>query len=122
MERTLILTLMGHTIPSRNAVDKQHWSRKSQERKRLTSWISLLYRAQVPPLTGQGQRMVKIISYRKRTLDFDNLAGGAKQLLDAMKHAGLLVDDSPAFALVTYQQQLCGGLKPHTVIEVKDAN
>lgn len=38
---------------------------------------------------------VRIISYRCRLLDIDNLAGGSKFLIDAIRYQGLIRDDSP---------------------------
>jgi hypothetical protein len=41
------------------------------------------------------RRVVRITSYRRRLLDFDNLAGGCKYFLDSCKYAGLIPDDGP---------------------------
>lgn len=40
-------------------------------------------------------RVVRITSYRRRLLDFDNLAGGCKYFLDCCKYAQLIPDDRP---------------------------
>lgn len=39
--------------------------------------------------------VVRIISYRCRILDEDNLAGGCKPLLDSLRYAELIHGDSP---------------------------
>lgn len=50
---------------------------------------------------GEAERpqkfRVRIESRRVRTLDFDNLAGGSKFILDCVKGAKLIPDDSPEF-------------------------
>jgi hypothetical protein len=44
---------------------------------------------------GATRVKVRIISYRRRLLDIDNLAGGAKFIIDALRYDGLIRDDSP---------------------------
>ena len=38
---------------------------------------------------------VRLVSYRKRLLDPDNLAGGAKYFIDALRYEGLIPGDAP---------------------------
>lgn len=55
-----------------------------------------------------GRRRVtvtRVYSGRQRELDFDNLATGAKPVLDALVREGLLVDDDRAHAEVSYRQR-----------------
>ena len=47
---------------------------------------------------------IKIISYRARKLDYDNLVLGCKGLVDAMIDENLIWDDSPDYVDVTYEQ------------------
>lgn len=44
---------------------------------------------------GSGRFEVRITSYRVRLLDADNLAGGCKFLIDALRYEKLIPDDSP---------------------------
>lgn len=44
---------------------------------------------------GATRITLGITSYRCRLLDEDNLTGGCKQIIDALKYSGLLHDDSP---------------------------
>jgi len=44
---------------------------------------------------GFSRRLVRITSYRRRLLDFDNLTGGCKYFLDSCKYSGLIPDDRP---------------------------
>ena len=42
--------------------------------------------------------------YRTRLLDLDNLAGGTKPVTDALVDCGVLRDDSPAWAVLSWEQ------------------
>ena len=46
------------------------------------------------------------MSFRKELLDYDNLVGGAKLLVDALVDQKLLFDDSPKYADITYFQKV----------------
>jgi hypothetical protein len=60
---------------------------------------------------------VSIVSYRKRLCDADNLAGGAKILLDSLVQKSIIPDDSPEY--IDYQiEQYKTGAKPHTVVRI----
>ena len=53
-----------------------------------------------------GRRLVTIHRYGHHLLDHDNLVGGTKQLMDAMVHHRLVVDDSPKWVEKSYGQTL----------------
>lgn len=55
---------------------------------------------------------------RARRLDIDNLIGGQKPLVDAMKQAGLLKDDSPKWAAITCLENRDKVESPRTEIEI----
>ena len=71
-----------------------------------------------------GKLHIKFISVRKRLCDPDNLA--VKWLLDALRHSGVILDDSPDKISLEVTQRKCGrrrfGIgeneKEHTVIEI----
>lgn len=96
------LVLVGET-PSLNQYARAHWRQKHRQTK---GW-ELMARSQVSieDLAQQRRRAVRITSYRARLItDHDNLVGGAKGLPDALKRAGLLVDDSSAWCAISYAQ------------------
>jgi hypothetical protein len=76
---------------------------KSLELQRQASWLS--------PLA------VTVHVYRRRELDYDNLVGGMKPVLDALVNIGYLRDDSPQHITVTYLQ--ASPFKPRTVITIE---
>jgi Holliday junction resolvase RusA-like endonuclease len=94
-------------VPSQNVRERQHWSKAHRERKMLTNIIAA-HRIVLPPMPAhQTKRQIRITAYRKRRIADDaNFRGGCKGLLDAMKQAGLIVDDSDKHIQVEYVQML----------------
>lgn len=50
-------------------------------------------------------KLTRLIGTRGRLMDYDNLVGGAKPVLDALKVLGMVKDDSPKWIKVDYQQK-----------------
>jgi hypothetical protein len=89
---------------------------------------SLAERDQAPALgdavqgeTKSVQRVtVRFTGYRVRPLDPDNFAGGCKDLLDGLCHAGLLPSDSPQhITLVTEQEKVDHRTEERTCITLE---
>jgi len=87
--------------PSLNKLMRMHWAAKSRLRSKYGNAVFAL-------LSAKGWRFreknniprasVKIIVYqRTRRLDQDNLIGGMKPLIDGMRDAGVIRNDSPAW-------------------------
>lgn len=95
-------------IKSRNVLDKMHWAAK----RRLKQEYALLIRNQMRlnPIYEEAEEgrkyTLEIVSYRKRLLDYDNLVGGCKQLLDAMVHENFIWDDAPKYIDLRVKQVL----------------
>jgi hypothetical protein len=47
---------------------------------------------------------VRIVSHRIRSIDADNLAGGCKWLIDALRAIPLIPDDDPASIILSVEQ------------------
>lgn len=107
-------------IESLNKLNKMHWS----DRHRYTSdwaqqiFVEHLRKYRSKPKKAKEKRYVQITSLRKRKLDMDNLIGGCKGLVDALKKHDLIVDDSPKWIEVDYSQEI-ESKNPRTVIEVR---
>jgi hypothetical protein len=104
----LTLTLLK-PIESQNKRDKMHWAQKAKDRQDWTSrMIALVYLSNTQEwllnVKQKEKRFVKVVSYRKRLLDYGNLVGGAKGMIDALKHARLIYDDCPQWIKVEYVQ------------------
>lgn len=87
------------TLPSRNKLDKMHWSK----RHRLGKTYCLLIRNQmrlnnIPKTKPETMYGINImVSRRYRIRDYDNLVGGCKQLLDALTKEGFIYDDDTCY-------------------------
>lgn len=63
---------------------------------------------------------VRIRSRRVRMLDIDNLYGGCKHLIDALRGAGVIPDDDPeSITLEVTQEKVKGYKNEETEVEVK---
>jgi len=78
--------------PSANVFKRMHWAKVRIQRSIWAEEFLLCLRKRItlkPPVK------IKITSYRSRLLDFDNLVGGTKLLVDGLRDAGVIEDDSP---------------------------
>lgn len=103
--------------PSLNKLQRMHF----HARKRLRDSYERIFRARTTSLTRalpSQFRRVKIVRYGPRQLDHDNLVGGCKPVLDALKRAGLIWDDSPAFLAVDYRQLKAAPKQARTVVSI----
>lgn len=75
-------------------------------------------------LPGKGESpqraRLRITRCARRLLDEDNLSGGAKPLIDCVKQAGLIVDDSPEHIELIVRQRRVESLDEEcTEIEIE---
>ncbi len=63
-----------------------------------------------------------ISRYAARSLDADNLAGGCKPLIDAIRRAGIIPDDDPKTVVLEFAQHGCRKGDERTEIEVFERN
>ena len=68
---------------------------------------------------GAGRARVRFTGYRVRPLDPDNFAGSVKDLLDGLRHAGIISGDEPwRIILETEQVRIKNFRNEHTAIEI----
>lgn len=114
-------------IESRNKFEGRGWWKKNAYTKCWQQHLWAICNGKPPQATGPMG--VKIKSFRERLLDEDNLSGGCKGILDAMKRLGMIVNDDPKHVKVTYSQERVKFVlrdkvkkypcvKPHTIIEI----
>jgi len=63
-----------------------------------------------------------VTRYSSRPLDADNLAGGCKPLIDAIRRAGLIPDDDPKTVILEFAQHGCLKADERTEVEVFERN
>lgn len=69
---------------------------------------------------GLGRISLRFIGYRVRPLDPDNFAGGTKDLIDGLRHAKLIPNDSPeAITLETEQVRVAHRKDECTIIDIE---
>ena len=106
--KRLVLTIDTVT-PSLN--EHLHWAAYGRVKAALQTKITeALYAASAASQTplsslimrGQCKAELEVTSYRHAILDHDNLVGGAKPLIDALRDLKLIVDDKPEWLVATY--------------------
>lgn len=103
--------------PSLNKLRKMHFHAV----KRLRDQYTVLLRAATNAFNRAGPhqfRQVTIERHGARLLDYDNLVGGCKPLIDALCRSGLLWDDSPRHCQVTYTQTKTSAALTKTVVRI----
>ncbi len=67
-----------------------------------------------------GRTRISFVGYRVRLLDPDNFAGSVKDLLDGLRHAGIISDDTPdKIVLETAQEKVGRYCDERTVITIE---
>lgn len=111
---------LDYVTPSLNEIRSQHWAAQTRGKTAL-GWIlvsSLNQRPAIPLATGK--RRVTITRHGKGQLDRDNLFGGAKDLVDAIKARRLILDDNPDACELIVKQVVDRKATPHTVVTIED--
>jgi hypothetical protein len=110
-------------VSSQNKTTYSHWSVHHADKK---AWIAQV-RLRLPRLFGlrapwSRWKLERVYSGRNRELDFANLVGGAKPLIDVLTEFGIIVDDSPAHFLCEYDQRRDDSSRTIlTLLEIRDA-
>ena len=96
--------------PSLNKIMEGHWSNAGKIKKQVAQIVDAMAKVQgTPKATGRRRVDVHIVAPKgQRRFDEDNVW---KAVLDAVKHAGLIVDDSPNWrerGAVTWSRSLDG--------------
>jgi hypothetical protein len=117
----MITLTIPEASPSLNEHKWQHWSRQSKIRKHW-SMLVLVARNQQKIFnpTPIDQALVTITREGYKLLEYDNLVGGAKGLVDSLRDHHLIVDDDEKHVTVIYQQRkIPRSAYPRTLIEIK---
>jgi hypothetical protein len=103
--------------PSLNQLRKMHFHAV----KRLRDRYTVILRTHATALNRAGPyQFRRVIIERRgvRALDYDNLVGGCKPLVDALCRAGLLWDDAPKHCQIQYTQTKVPAKSARTVVVV----
>ncbi len=117
MSWTITLPL---ATPSGNTVLRQHFRTRTLENNamawHLASALNKL--PKIPPATGKRRLIVE--RHGKKALDADNLAAGAKGLIDCVKERRLILDDNPDVCELVFRQSVNRILEAFTVLILED--
>jgi hypothetical protein len=106
--------------PSGNTVLRSHWSVRRRENQDL-HWLVLVWLPKNPPIPpATGKRRLIIERHAKRALDLDNLAAGAKCLIDVIKVRKLILDDRPDCCELVFRQVVDSVLAPYTLLTLEE--
>jgi hypothetical protein len=107
--------------PSQNTYQRAHWAQQARLLDE-TRWLirSQLRAAGVWFVDLPERRVtVTIRRYSPGRLDRGNFIGGCKALLDALRHEGVIVDDSEAWLDDHYEQHECKRGESRTEVEIR---
>lgn len=112
-------------LPTLNKLLRLHWAAKAKIQKTLAAEVALIVREmeshddEIPVgfLGQREKRVVVIMLRRKKLMDEDAKYGAVKPLLDAIKKAGLIYDDSPEWLTLRVNQEKND--KDRTLVEVR---
>ena len=96
---------IDHRVYSRNMIDKMHWAKKQM----LKGQYRILIRNQmrlhkIKPTEEKCE--IKINCYVKRLMDYDNVVGGLKGLIDSLTQENFIHDDSPKWLDIVEIKQI----------------
>lgn len=117
MSSRLAVIQIPVAIKSRNEIDKMHFQQKLRLRKEYQLLIRNRMTIRRIRAAKPGEKFkLYITTYRKRKLDWDNLVGGAKQLIDALSNEGFIWDDAIEYIGGTAIEQLKAKDEEFTII------
>jgi len=106
--------------PSPNELNRMHWA----ERRRLKEtfgWLLASALNKLPKIPkATGPRRLVIERHGRKAMDQDNLAGGAKGLIDCIREQKLVLDDNPNVCQMEFRQIVSRKDGPHTLIYLED--
>lgn len=110
--------------PSLNEVNRsnsRHWGVMNRLKKGWAKHLDNYLMVKYPMLSYNEKypAKVKIERHGSRTLDRDNFVGGCKFLVDLLKGSLLIVDDSPRWVTVEYEQVKVPRKDGKTVVTVE---
>lgn len=91
--------------PSLNQWQRMHWARRKQVKDdyvKVLRFVSVWLHEERSRL-GPA-RHIEIIRHSPCELDYDNLVGGAKPLVDALVWTSIIADDDPGNVTIKYMQ------------------
>lgn len=117
----MIMLIIPEASPSLNELKGKHWAHAYRMRKHWSLLVMVAKNEAHIPFREPDERVkVRIIREGRRLLDYDNLVGGTKILMDSLREQHLIVDDSPEHIVPSYdQRQIPKSDYPRTIVEIQ---
>ena len=100
--------ISGYDLVNPNKLMRMHWAVRKKAYKNLLHMIMVYGDKPLPQFESQVEiKIIRMWGKRKRAFDIDNLYGGCKFILDALKAKGglgIIQDDSPKHAVLIVEQ------------------
>jgi hypothetical protein len=116
----MIVLTIPDLSPSLNVTRKGHWTSRHRRRKH---WSMLVLVAKSEAKTFHvkpfPRARVTIERHGGKAMDQDNLAGGAKDLVDGLCDNGFIVDDDPAHLDLRFEQYPGVRKQSRTIIRIE---
>lgn len=113
---------LPESVPSQNETEHWHWGHKKSYSEKLQKTLRMLTNAlpavvkeQMPP---SSLVKVHVHSMRCRSLDYGNLVGGSKILIDALRYTGVIKNDDTLSIQESYSQAAVLKSERETVVTV----
>ena len=106
--------ILPEPTPSNNQLLRMHWAVVKKNRLRYQKIIE----AQIEPMPPFERCGALVTRFGAKLLDYDNLYGGVKTLLDAITDAGIWLDDNPN-VLIDFKVEQFKAKKAEQRTEVK---
>lgn len=115
----MIELVLLQLTPSNNVLIRMHY-RKRKKLKEAYMWelLAAMNKQNITPDDTTDRKKLKIISYRKRLLDWDNFVGGLKLLIDSLVDMNLIYDDSIEYLELQNPEQQIDLKNPRTEIYI----
>lgn len=115
----MITLTIPFAFPSNNRMLRMHWAMR-RKLKGDWQWLVKAEALRLPaPIRVLPRAKLIIERFGPKMLDYDNLVGGAKGIVDSLVSEGFFVDDSPAHLTSEYRQHI--GKPSRTVISIEAA-
>ena len=102
--------------PSLNKLNSSFWKMYNLKKR----FLRYLKNYELLGLKEPKKMKVIITVCNSRLLDYDNLVGGNKKLVDCLKQKKLIWDDRPEYLIVEYRQEKCKRGLERTIVEIEN--
>lgn len=117
---THLHVVIPEPVHSINEILRWHWAKRGKVQDTYGLAIHAAMDGVRVPRFQPTKCKVEVASYRKRLLDPDNLVGGTKLIVDALRKLGIVYRDSPKWIDLNVSQSL-DRFNPRTEIFISEA-